>query len=120
MFDRTDQPRSEDQPPEAMRVAGSVPGQLLLPVLPGDGGESGADAADGRDAFAASGVWQSQAGGAAAPGRFGHQPQAGGAAAAVDGDRGDLRQAPDQPARVGAPDLSVSGSGGAGWRSRWG
>src|SRR5208283_3076345 len=108
MFDRTDQPRSAGQPPASVRAAGSMPRQLLLPVLPGDGGEPGADAAIGRTAFAAPGVWQSQAEGAVASGGDGHQSQAGGAIAAVDGDRGDLRQTQDESAGGGPSDLSIS------------
>src|ERR1017187_1211888 len=108
MFDRTDQSRSAGQPAASVRAAGSVPGQLLLPVLPGERRKPGADAAPGRDALGASGLWQSQVDGALAPGRIGNQSQAGGAVAAVDGDRGDLRQAPDQCAGAGPSDLSVS------------
>src|SRR5208282_4626445 len=55
MFDRTDRSRSAGQPAASVRAAGSVPRQLLLPVLPGDGGESGADAAAGRTALGTSG-----------------------------------------------------------------
>ena len=80
----------------------------LLPVCSGDGGEPGVDAAVGRAAPGASGLWQSQADGAVGPGGSGGQSQARGAAAAADGDRGDLRQAADQPAGTWPPDLSVS------------
>jgi len=111
MLERTDQPRSTGQRPPAVRAAGSVPRQLLLPMLPGDGGEPGADAAVGPAAFGSSGLWQSQADRAAAPGRLDPQSQAGGAAAAVDGDRGDLRQAEVEPARVWTSDLPVSVKG---------
>src|SRR5208282_5035793 len=113
-----DQSRSTDQRPAAMRVVGGLPRQLLLPVLPGDGGEPGPDAAVGPDAFGSSGLRQSQADRAVASGRLEHQSQAGGAAVAADGDRGDLRQAEVEPAGVWTSDLPVSvkgfGSDGAG------
>src|ERR1700689_4316499 len=105
---RPDQPRSAGQPPAPVRAAGGVPWPLLLPVLSGDGREPGADAAAGPDAFGASGLWQSQADGAVAPGRFEPQSQAGGAVVAADGDRGDLRQAEVEPAGVWTSDLPVS------------
>ena len=108
---RTDQSGSASQCAASVRVVGPVPEQLLLPVLSGDGGEPGADAAVGRAALGASGLRQPQAGGELAPGGFGHQSQAGGSTAALDGDRGDLRPAPDQSAGVGPPDLSVSVAG---------
>ncbi len=115
MFNRS---RSAAQRAAPVRAAGGVPWQLLLPVLSGDRGEPGADAAVGPDAFGPPGLWQPQTDRAVAPGGFDHQSQTGGAAAAVDGDRGDLRQAQDESAGDGAPDLSVSvtqfGSDGTG------
>src|ERR1035438_1346407 len=108
---RAGQPGSESQPAASVRTAGALPQQLLLPVRSGDGGEPGTDAAVGRAAPGASGLWQSQADGAFAPGGFGRQSQARGAAAAFDGDRGDLRQAPDQSAGTWPPNLSVSVAG---------
>src|SRR5271157_5782133 len=105
---RTDRPRSAGQPPAPVRAAGGVPWQLLLPMLSGDGGEPGADAALGPDASGASGLWEPQVNGALAPGRFVDQPQAGGAATALDGNRGDLCQATDESAGARPPDLSVS------------
>src|SRR5580658_10647290 len=116
---RADQPRSAGQRPAPVRTAGGVPWQLLLPVLSGDGGEPGADAAVGPTAFGASGLWQPQAHGAVAPGRPLDQSQAGRAAAAGHGDRGYLRQTKVEPAGVGTSDLpvSVEGFGGHGARS---
>src|SRR5208282_2393128 len=101
---RTDQPRSAGQRPASVRAAGTVPEQLLLPMRPGDGGEPGVDAAPGRTALGTSGLWQSQADGALAPSGFGNQSQAGGAVAALDGNRGDLHQATDESAGAGPPD----------------
>jgi transposase InsO family protein len=94
---RPDQPRSAGQPPAPVRTAGGVPWPLLLPVLSGDGGEPGADAAAGRVASGASGLWQPQAEGAVAAGRPLDQSQAGGAPAEGHGDRGHLRQAEVEP-----------------------
>ena len=111
MLDRTDQSRSPGQRSAPVPAVGSLPRQLLLPVLPGDGGEPGVDAAAGPDALGASGLWESQADGALAPGGSGHQSQASGEAAARDGNRGDLRQATDESAGGGPPDLSVSVAG---------
>src|SRR5260221_8972203 len=108
MSARADQSRSGSERAASVRAAGSEPQQLLLPVLPGDGGESGTDAAAGRVAPGAAGVWHSQADGAAAPGGFDHQPQASGTAASVDGDRGDLRQAAHQSDGAQPSDLSLS------------
>jgi len=118
MLARTGQPGSESQRAASVPTAGALPQRLLLPVRSGDGGESGADAAVGRAASGASGLWQPQADGAVAPGGVGGQSQARGATAAVDGDRGDLRQAANQSAGTWAPNLSVSvarfGGDGAG------
>jgi hypothetical protein len=91
-----------------VRIIGTVPQQLLLPMRARDGGEPGVDAAVGRVALGASGLWQPQAEGAVAPGGFEGQPQARGTVAAFDGDRGHLGQATDQPARTGPSNLSVS------------
>ena len=116
MLARTGQPGSESQRAASVRAAGAVPQQLLLPVCSGNGGEPGADAAVGRVASGASGVWQPQAGGAVAPGGLGRQSQARGPVAALDGDRGDLRQAADQPAGAWPPNLSVPVAGfGGDW-----
>jgi len=115
---RVGQPGSESQRAASVRTAGAVPQQLLLPVPTGDGGEPGADAAVGRVASGASGLWQPQVDGAVGPGGFGGESQARGAAAAVDGDRGDLCQATDRPAGSWPPNLSASvarfGGDGAG------
>ena len=92
MFASTDQPGSASQRAASMRAAG----------------ESGADAAVGRVASGTSGLRQPQADRVLAPGGPGRQTQVRGAAAAFDGDRGDLRQAPDQPAGARPPNLSVS------------
>src|SRR5580658_2690672 len=105
---RTHRPRPAGQCAAPMRAAGLVPEQLLLPVLPGDGGEPGPDAAAGRTSLGASGLWQPQVDGAFAPGRLDHQSQAGGAVTAPDGDRSDLRQTQDESAGAGSSDLSVS------------
>jgi hypothetical protein len=119
MSTRTDRSRSASQRAASVRVVGPVPRHLLLPVRFGDGREPGAHAAVGRVAPGASGLRQPQADGKLAPRRFGHQSQAGGPVAASEGDRGDLRQAQDESAGAGAPDLSVSVAGGwrpdAGW-----
>src|SRR5277367_3746884 len=105
---RTDRSRPAGQRATPVRVAGAEPQPLLLPVLPGDGGEPGTDASVGRTALGASGLWQPQADGTLAAGGFGRQSQARGATAAFDGDRGNLRQAADQLAGAGPSDLSVS------------
>jgi len=118
MLARTGQSGSESQRAASVPTAGTLPQQLLLPVCSGDGGKPGADAAVGRAASGSSGLWQPQTDRAVAPRGFGCQPQARGAAAAVDGDRGHLRQAADQLAGTRPPNLSVSvarfGGDGAG------
>lgn len=116
MLAGTGQSRFPSQRAASVRVVGAEPQQLLLPVCSGDGGESVPDAAVGRVAFEASGLWEPQADGAVAPGGIGGQPQAGGAVAGFDGDRDDLRQAPDEPAGARSPDLSVPV---AGFGSHW-
>src|SRR5580698_3164116 len=104
---RPDQPGSAGQRPAPVRTAGGVPWQLLLPVLSGDGGEPGADAAVGRTAFGASGLWQSQAHGAVAPGRPLDQSQAGRAAAAGHGERRNISQTEVEPAGVGKRNVPI-------------
>ena len=105
---RTHWPRPAGQRAAPVRAAGLVPEQLLLPVLPGGGGEPGPDATVGPVASGPSGLWQSQVDGASAPGGFEHQSQADGAVAAPDGDRSDLRQTQDESAGAGPSDLSIS------------
>ena len=88
---RVDRPRPASQCAASVRAAGTVPGQLLLPMRSGDGGEPGADAAAGRVASGASGLRQPQTGRLLVARRVGRQSQAGGEVAATDGHRGDLR-----------------------------
>ena len=66
-------PDPEGQCAASVRTAGALPQRLLLPVCSGDGGEPGVDAAVGRPAPGASGLWQSQADGVVAPAGVGRQ-----------------------------------------------
>ena len=116
MSARVNQQRRALEPAAAVRPAGGLPGQLLLRAVSGDGGKPGVDAALGRVAPGTSGLWQPQADGVVAPGRQLDQSQAGGAAVAGHGDRGDLCQTEVERTGVWTPNLpvSVKGFGGDG------
>jgi hypothetical protein len=99
-----------------MRPVGHQPG-LLLPAVPGERGEPGANAAIGRAAFGASGLWPSAADGAAATGGANGQPQAARAAVAGDGPGSVVSSALVEPGGRRTRHLSVSAEGLGGHRT---
>ena len=91
----------------AVRVGGHRAQWVLLRTGGGDGGESGVDAAFGRVAPGASGVWEPAVAGVIATGRSGGQPQAGGALAPGDGSGSALSAPVLESSGGGASDLPL-------------
>src|SRR5213592_3989939 len=107
-------PRTE--PAAAMRADEHFAQRLLLRAGAGNPGERNLDATDGRDASGISGVWQPAPDGlVAARGPTG-ESQTGEATAGADGSGSHVSQAQSEPARGGAPDISLpAGRAGNQW-----
>src|SRR5438128_1046002 len=98
-------PASESE--SAMRVGRHLAQQVLLRTGAGKPGEPGLDAPVGRVASETSGLWEPAPESVVAARGPGGQPQACGTIAEADGGGGGLSQAQLEPARSGAPDLSL-------------
>src|SRR3990172_1015120 len=91
----------------AVRTGGDFAQRVLLRAGAGERGEPGLDAAAGRTAPGPSGLWDSALDGVVAARGSDGQPEAGGPASGVDGDRGGISAAVVEPAGSGTPDLPV-------------
>src|SRR5690606_40562493 len=108
---RTDRGDRRAEHSSPMRTVGYQPRRLLLPAVPGEPEEPGADAFAGPVAPGASGLREPAIDGTAQPARVRGQPQAGETVVGVDGDRGNLPASQDERSGRSTQDLPVFAEG---------
>ena len=104
--------------PATVRTGEHRAQQLLLRTLPGECGELESDAAIGRVAFEASGLWKSATDSFAETGRPGDQPQTGESIDERHGTSDDLSQETNEPTGSWPSNISVSAGRPGNMRSK--